>query len=399
MKSKLHKRSPVTSPLTKLTPNGIKLVGWLLPFIPLLFLAIDIAIFPVLIETSDPAEDATGVSLISKPYPVEYLGNYKAHRVYVSLDDIDDEEYLSFITKRLPDGEEDGQRFWGKSHHSNTALVLSIGPQGEGWSSQELMRILGKLASRSSEDHDGVIDLVRMASRSQTVLWYDFKGVSSTSTLVSSLPLDHLIIVKVQGQQGSSYSAEIRKMLEAASKKRLSALVLPCLASASSVENDPGLSCDATYDAFFQALEPGHSFKVFLSLDKNWSTEAIKHQVESIKETWKRTIKREDKSAGAMPTLYQSDIRLLLLFLPVCLAVCSLRLKLTLRNYVIICIAFIATGLEVQDKLAPVLYEVAESIPAWIFKCVLLAILSGGFLFFAGLDIEGIFRGHHGDPP
>ena len=383
---------------TTLTPKGAKLLRWFLPFIPLVFLAIDFAVFPVLIETSDPNKDVTGSSLISKPPYVQYLGNYKAHRIYVSLDDIYDDDYLPFITKGLTNGQENGQWIWGSSHHSNTALVLSISRYDGGWSSLEWTRLLAKLNALSPDDHDRLIDLVRDAPLSENVLWYDFKSVSSSLPATSSLPLDHLVILKFQSQHSSVYSTEIREMLETAGKRDLSMLVLPCLPSAPLVENTSYISCGDTYQAFFPTLEPGGPPKIFLSLEKNWLTNDIRHSVESIKENWKSAIKLEPKSPGTLPTLYQSDIRLLLLFLPVCLMVCSFRIVLTLKNYVIVCIAFVATGLEVQERLAPLLYDLAESTPAWIFKCALLAVLSGGFLFFAGLDLEGVFRGHHDNP-
>jgi hypothetical protein len=321
MKWKVQTGRPVTSIRTALTPKGVKPIRWVLPFIPLLFLAIDIALFPVLIETSDPAEGVTGLDLISGRYLVRYLGNFKAHRVYLSLDDIDDQDYLPFITKSLPEDEDPALRIWDSSRRSNTALVLS-------WGSVELTRILGKLASLSSDDHDGIINLIRSAPLSENILWYDFKSVSSTSPSSSALPLDQLIILKLQNQQKFTDLAQFREMLERASKQRLSTLVLPCLTSATPLNSNPSLACRATYGAFFQTLQVGTRPKIFLSLDKNWSTEKIQEAVKSIKESWTNNLKRDDKASGAMPTLYQSDIRLLLLFLPICLLVCSFRVEL-----------------------------------------------------------------------
>jgi hypothetical protein len=378
---------------TALTPKGTKRIRWFLPFIPLVFLAIDFAAFPVLIETSDPSSEVSGVGLLSES--VQYLGNYKAHRIYVSLDDIDDPDYLPFITQHLPDGRSLRDTF----RHSNTALAVSITPQGEGWGSVELTRILRKVSSLSVDDHDGIIDLVRNAAPSENVLWYDFKSVSSTSPSTAGMPLDHLVILRIPDQQRSAYSAEIREMLETAGTKHLSTFVLPCLVNPSPSETTNTLACGATYEALFQALEPGSPLKIFLSLDKNWPTETISHEVEVIKQAWKSAITRDEKTTGPTPTLYQSDLRLMLLFLPVCLMVCSLYRELTVTNYVTICFAFVIAGMELQDKATPLISELVESTPAWIVKGLLLAILSVGFVYLSSLDIEGFFKKQHGNTP
>jgi hypothetical protein len=206
------------------------------------------------------------------------------------------------------------------------------------------------------------------------------------------LPLDHLLILKIESQQRSAYSAEIREMLETAGKKKLSTLVLPCLARASLVADANKLNCDATYEAFFQALEPGSPSRIFLSLDKNLPTETIAHEVESIKGTWRGAIKTAEKTTGAPPTHYQTDRRRFLVFLPVCLIVCSHYKELTFKNYAIISIGFGVLGIEVQDKLGPMISELFESTPAWILKCVVLAIISVGFVYLSSLDIEGFFK-------
>jgi hypothetical protein len=378
---------------TALTPKGTKRIRWFLPFIPLVLLAIDIAVFPVLIETSDPDPEVSGVGLLTES--AQYLGNYKAHRVYVSLDDIDDPDYLPFITQHLPDGRSLRDTF----RHSNTALAVSITPQGEGWGSVELTRILRKVSSLSVDDHDGVIDLVRNATPSENVLWYDFKSVSSTSPSTAGMPLDHLVILRIPDQQRSAYSAQIREMLETAETKHLSTLVLPCLVSASLVENANTLTCAATYEALFQALEPGSPLKIFLSLDKNWPTETISHEVEVIKGSWKSAITRDEKTTGPTPTLYQSDLRLMLLFLPVCLMVGSLFKELTFTNYVIICLLFGGAGFEIPEKVTPLISELAESAPAWIGKCLVLAIMSVLLAPISRLDVEGIFKKQHGNTP
>jgi len=207
------------------------------------------------------------------------------------------------------------------------------------------------------------------------------------------------VILRFESRDPSAYPAVIREMLETAGKKHLTTLVLPCLAAASLRKDDYLPACGRTYQALFQALETGGPSQIVLSLPKNLKTEVILPCVDSIKENWHSGLTGEGKSPGPLPTLYQSDLRLLLLFLPICLLVCSFRLTLTAKNYVIICIAFFLTGYEVQEKLTPLLSELAESVPSWIFKCALLAVLSIGFLFFAGLDVEGIFRKQDGNPP
>jgi hypothetical protein len=379
-------------------PKGRWWQRWLLPFAPWVLLAVDFAVFPVLILTTNPAEDVTGNSLIKLPYHVQYLGHYKTHRIYVSLDDIDDEDYLSFLGKGPPPGQEDREGIRDGSGRQDAALAVVLRPQNGGWGSENFTRILHKLESASlDDDRDGVIGKLKNTPESESVVWYDFKlkGIDGNSARASGLPLDHLIMLRVESPPKSVYFDQVRQMLETARKKHVSTLVVE---GPSLLGNPCSLSCGDTYDGFFQALEPGSPSKIFLSLEKNGATAAIQGWVESIKQTWKSAIKRESKAAGAMPTLYQSDLRLLLLFLCPCLFVCSFRVEFTPRNLTIICIAFVASGLEVQDRLAPLLSELAESVPAWVIKCGLLAILSGGFMFFAGLDIEGLLKGKHDNP-
>src|ERR1039458_5590530 len=94
----------------KMAGETARIRRWLLPLVPLLLLVVDMAVYPVFYETRDAASDVSGGLLVNNG--VAYLGNYHAHRIYVSLDDISDPDYFRLTTAYL----EKGNGFWSHGH-------------------------------------------------------------------------------------------------------------------------------------------------------------------------------------------------------------------------------------------------------------------------------------------
>lgn len=358
----------------------------LLVVFPLLLLSLELVVYPIFFETRDASSDFSGAQLVRAGSAS--LGTFKAHRIYVSLDDIGDPNYLSFATK----SPEDDHACWSRGHRVGNTLAISIVDMGNGWGGNLLSRVLHKLESLSSGDRDRIIDLLQQARSSPNdVLWYDFRDIATTNR--QSFPIDHLLLLKLDEQKKETYPKRMRELLDLAGQERLSSLVLPCLGRNPEAKSKDWLSCTDTYAALFEDLKLGQSPRgIYLSFYKRWSDPTITQEAGSLGAAWKSALANEEQKSGVLPVIYQADLRLMLLFLSVCLLVCSLRIELSFKNVVIVCFSFVPAALGLQDKVAPLLSEVVQSSPAWVIKCLLLAILSTGYLFFAGLDVDGFVK-------
>jgi hypothetical protein len=361
-----------------------------LALLPLAVLLLDAIAYPVLFETRDSSSKFSGVQLIRTG--MEYLGNFRAHRIYVCLDDISDTDYLSFLTEEAGGG----LALWNRSRRRGNGLAVSIVRVGTGWSGSLLANVLRKLASLSGGDRDGIIDLLtKAASAPNDVLWYDLHYVPPQNR--ESFPIDRLLFLKLGEHRKEAYPGEIVELLNLAERGNLSNLVLPCLGRNPERSGKGWLSCGDTFAALFHGLKRGESpASIYLSLYKRWPDKTITTVAESLTANWQSTLNTEERTTGALPVLYQGDARLMLFFLAVCLLVCSSRIQLTPRNFVIICVIFVPAALGLEGMLAPLLRDITESIPVCVTKAVLLGFLSGGFLFFADLDVKGFLKPHHG---
>jgi hypothetical protein len=253
-----------------------------------------------------------------------------------------------------------------------------------------------KLDAISSTDRVGLIDFLGQTARPapSEVLWYDFGSDPSTRR---GFPIDHLLLVKLQGKEDEkAYSQKIHELLDLTEQQHLSILVLPCLGQMTHpVELVQQLSCHDSFLEVFQGLHVGESpAEIYFSFYKQWDDKTIEEEASSLDSAWKLALANEQKISGVLPIIYHADLRLMLLFLFFCLLICSFQIDLTFRTSFIICVSFVPAALELQDKLAPLLLDVVESSPTWAVKSCLLALLSGGYLFFSRIDIKQIFNPH-----
>jgi hypothetical protein len=358
--------------------------------IPLGLLILDVLLDPTFFETRDQSSDLSGAQLLR--VGSASLGSFKGRRIHVSLDDIDDPSYLSFAVK----GAGRGPTFWRRGSRAGNTLAISIVHMTDGWGGNLLSHVMSRLESGSSDDRDNIIDLLLQAKSSPNeVLWYDFWKPGTTR---QAFPIDHLLLLKLEEQKQETYPKKIRELLDLAGKEQLSTLVVPCLGRSPGALKAKGtewLTCSATYAGLFEGLKVGDSPRdVYLSFYKQWTDATIAQEAESVEATWKAALAAEEQKSGALPVIYQADTRLMLLFLFICLLVCSFRIELTLKTFIIICVSFVAVALELQDKATPLLSQVFDSIPAWVIKAFLLTVLSVGYVFFAGLDFERVFKTH-----
>jgi hypothetical protein len=372
--------------LTRLKQTNTKRLAFIL--FPLFCLALDVAVYPIVVETRDSSEAFSSRLMLETN--VACLGDLKTHRVCTSLDDIADPNYLS----ALSDDTRSARPFWSRRRRVGNVLAISIVPTEEGWGGSLVNRVLHKLASVSPDDRDGVIDATDEArSYPNDVFWYDIKEISSTNR--RSFPVDHLLVLMLGEHDEDAYERKIAHLLELAGRERVSNLVVPCLGKNPDATKAESLSCADTYTALLEGLNSVESPRaVYFSLYKRWSDEALLREAKSLTEAWKAALEVEEKKSGALPVIYQADARLMLFFLSVCLLVCSYRVELSAKTFSIICLSFVPAAIELQDKLAPLLSEVVETSPRWVIKCVLLAVLSVGYLFFTGLDLESLFKAH-----
>jgi len=364
----------------------------ILILLPVVLLAADLLLHPRLIEDRDDAS-MPGSDLFTSGSST--LGVLKAHTIALSLDDVDDPDYLSFALS--------GGRFmdavspWWKR---GNVLAIAIVPVNDGWTGNVLSHLLRKLSQASRADHDGVIDLLHTAKqKTANVLWYDMHNVDSRSP---AFPIDHILLIKIQPDEGKErYQQTIHEMLQFVARERISNLIVPCLGGTISAispripEGANTLTCSDSYQALFQTLDTGESpSTIYLSIYKRWTDGVITSQVRSLATLWNSALFEEEKKLGSLPILYKIDVRMMLFSLSICLFMCSRRVELTTKTFVILCLTFVPAALELQDKASPLILGLVPSWPGWVIRAILLTILSFGYVFFASLDYEGALRAH-----
>ena len=304
---------------------------------PILVLAVDFYRYPMLFgKYAPPGAGSINEVLRNGSAP---LGNFRGHHVFASIGEILDPRFLYFI------------------RGGTTGLVVSAYVETEKGQST----VQGALQG-------AVIDRVQRVSKAKAVTLADhFSNLTAPSSWdVSDVPLglsdaEHQTfpinrVLVVALPTGHPDAAELKKALArtmiASQDDNIANLVVPPLTVRIAEHANDSLSFSEFFQTFFSAIPMAdHPDRLYLSLDQSWPTSELQSAMESLNEAWRQIVTDEQGNY----ILYRRDLRLIMATLAVCLLVCSFSVKYTLKNFLIISVAFIALALGADKWFTPLI--------------------------------------------
>ncbi len=340
--------------------------------VPLAVLGIDLYLFPLLFSRMVIERSAGLVDVLQKQ-AVE-LGVFRAHHLYVSIDDIADPQYLSL----LPPGA--------------TALVISAYIAGDGTQTNADGALLGAVLSRlrrlSSEDHIRLTDELAKLRKPSNWQVTDL-ALHVPASNFRSFPVDHLLIVALpEGHPDpKNLQAALAQALTVSQRKRLANVIVPTLAVRWDDHGKNALSPSDFFDTFFGGLPVAdHPDRIYLSLYKSWPTFQLEETAEALNTRWKLSV----SDAEGDYVLYRREIRLVLCALVICLLACSFSATYTLKNFVIIALSFVTLGFSAGKWVAPLVVEQGAGAQLLV-QIVILVVLAIAFPIIVTWNPKEVF--------
>ncbi len=306
--------------------------------LPLLALGGHLVMFPLFLDPRLPGRDwvlarprahvaplgasrrsvSLSALLVEKVLPV---GAYRGYRIYLSLDDLANPATLAARDSR--------------AH----ALAISVFVNPEEREGESAIGSLGR----------AVLDLLgEVSPPDRAALWRQFETMHrrAPGSVVDvdldiprrqreRFPFDRLFIVALDPQVSEEVLAKALNQLFAKVEQRgVNRLVLPRLGYR---WDQPKQSFASYFDLVFSAIRPpSRPRDLELSLYRRWPTFTLEEAVAALNTA--PPAEREPDDESRLP--YAKDVRLGLLLGSLCLFVCSFRIPISLRNFVLIGIGF-----------------------------------------------------------
>jgi len=342
--------------------------------IPIVVLVCDFLWFPVTFSFHKLVTSINVTSLLTDR--VAALGTYNGHTIYVSLDRMDQDDFLDYVKS------------------SPNALVISYFVESEATEPELFKGALAreleiKLKSISPEADRAYVDqldsLIKRPPGDVSRL-----VVRIPSESYRRLPIDsvYAVIADIKGEsnQGVLFKA-IPQTVEEAHRDNVFSLVFPCIGFNWENKNSP------TFDEFFAPLfnslgTDGAPRFIYIPLYSEWPTFTLEQAVKSLNHCWEKVASPSMK--GALFSLYRGDYRWSLFFLVVCLFMSSFYAPLTFKNFLIISVSFIAIA-TAAIKTVDSLTEGHGVTVSAIGKIVTLGFLAVAFPFLVNWNPENVF--------
>jgi len=307
----------------------------LVSLVPIVILAVDFYRYPVFFSKyTPPGGGSINEVLRNGSVP---LGNFRGHRVFASIGEISDPRFLYFI------------------QNGTTGLVISA-----------YVEMVKGQSTVQGALQGAVIDRVQSISKARAVTLVDyFSNLTAPSSWdvsdfplglsdaeYRSFPINRVLVVALP--IGHPDTAELKKALVrtmiTSQDAHIANLVVPPLTVRIAEHATDSLSFSDFFQAFFSAIPVAdYPDRLYLSLDQSWPTAELQSAMESLNVAWHQTVTDEEGNY----VLYRHDLRLIMVALLVCLIVCSFSVKYTLKNCLIISIAFIALALGADQWFSP----------------------------------------------
>jgi hypothetical protein len=293
--------------------------------LPLLILGIDFYFFPVLLSKNVINHQVSLGDVLEKQNGI--LGTFRTHRIRVSIDDIQERQYLPFVRGR-PNAllvsifaEEGGATASGALERAILARTKDLSPN-------DFITIRSKLAAIGKLSEGQVVDA----------------ALNIPAEGYRSFPIDHFffIVLPTGHPDPERLKKAFGRALDLGQGLGIENFIIPCLATRWDDNGKNALALDQYFKTFFDGLPTAtHPDTIYLSLYKQWPSFELEAAVEALNATWQAST--EDKDGDYV--VYRRDLRLVLIALIICLLVCDFLVKYTLKNFLIVALGFAGLGL------------------------------------------------------
>lgn len=342
---------------------------FLFVLVPVLILVIDYKFFPVVFETY--SEDKTADITYLLTNQSQSLGRYKGHQISVSLDDIRGPEFLNHLKEKA------------------NGLVVSVFSDEDDFVSGPLLRAaMQQLQKLSSNDHRKIVDRLKRKGglRAGEVIPFP---LALPADKYKQFPVDVLLVVVFESGnvEEEELGLGIKSVLNLAQRQEVTNLVLPCLGV--NWEAQPKMTFSEFFKIVFDNLSAGdRPLHLYLSLYRQWPSYLLEEAVAGLNGSWEADIQ---KPASPGPSIYRRDLRLTLVFLALCIFVCSFFARLTVLNFLAIGLSFVGISLGGHGLID----LFAQGYPAtfrFFLQIAILIVLAFGFPFIVTWDLKSIFK-------
>jgi len=299
--------------------------------IPALVLAADFLFFPTLFETRPRLSTASlGAILTNRTL---LLGNYRGHRIFVSVDDISDPGYLAFLNR-----------------HSTALIISAFVEKGSPVGGALQSAVLAKLSALAPQDYLRLEDELAPSRNFAAGEVLDFE-LHLPVGAYSKFRIDRLLIVilPIGHPDPDNLRSAIPEVMNIARRKGIANVIFPPLATNWTNEsNGNALTEGEFFRVFFESLpvQP-HPRNVYLSLFKGWPSLELEKATAGLNSAWRDCVQ---KTEASFP-VYRWDFRVTFAFLELCLIVCSSSVKFTLKNVTLIIVSFLGLALGTNATL------------------------------------------------
>ena len=308
------------------------LLSWCLIAAPLAFLAGHLAVYPLFLDPRIPglasairltragagpfsaSKRAVSVAdlLVRRAVPA---GAYQGYRIYLTLDDL-----------------ADPRSFAGRQGSGN-ALAIShfVDPEiGDSATGALGRAVLGRLLEVSPDDRGALWAILQGMQRHAPGDVVDL-ALHVPQRLWARFPFDLLFVVALdQDVSDETLDRALANLFRKVEQRQVSRLVLPCLGYR---WNQPRPDFANWFGRVFAAVRPtAQPREIDLSLYPRWPTFALEQAVSALN----AAPPAEWDPGGEARLPYRKDLRLGLLLGTLCLYVCSFRVPITWKNFVLI---------------------------------------------------------------
>jgi len=334
----------------------------LLAFIPLLVLGLHFYLFPFLYTSAQQREVPGARELVSAEKVV--IGRYQGHEITVSLGDFEDPEYL-------------GQSLNPSAVVIAHYLTLPEAATKAGGAGRSVQLLLAHLSPDEGARFTEFLTDTASGSKG------DVKTFSVSSPLGS--PLSYVLILMLDINDSAEAHLEVLRaslgeILVVSESLDLDTLFIPTLTVDPRHANAVGKR--DFFKALFDAIPIGsYPRQIQLSLYKQWPNTFLSSVLESLNEEWQERI---PKDSSWSEQLFRAEFRSLMLFLSLCLLISAYRVPLSLKNTIIISLAYLGAALGGSKTITFVLidHNPALILFATLIFQFLLAIFLYAFIYW-----------------
>lgn len=340
---------------------------------PILALMADLISFPRFFENRPAIRSVNLMSLLANRQTS--LGIFKAHKVYVSVDDLTASDSLF------------------RMRNSRNGLVIS-GFIDDGHIKMAALGYgaLKKLRSVSQAEYDTVFEQL-----SQTTYLSPGEVLETTIQLSAGerdvFPVDSIytaLFTAGQPIDTHELGKAISKVLAAAKEEKIRVLIVPCLGRNWEHANDANaLGFADFFSTFFSSLEStSPSPEIDLSLYSEWPSFELERAVGELNSSWNAVA--FPKALQQRDFLYRGTVRWTMLSWFLCLLVCSYRIVPGFWKFVFISTSYLALTLG-SDKFVGFLAQGYSSLNVLLNYLVPVG-LAFVFPTIVGFDLKKLFE-------